>query len=416
MNWRQLDIQSHEQNKLIQDLTVKIEAKVAEQRHVGAELENQREQQVEVNGEFNVIQVRYYALGADIARAEQIITHHRERFTQLQNEQVKVEQNWQKLQQHLTIDQQHIQQFTDELVKLRSALTAVQRNEILSCNVLARAEQTMQEWQNEYDRFNQKAAEIMQKTRVEQTRIEYLEQKIVTAEKYLARIQAEQSQINLINLEKHISELNQQHVEWNTKIKVQQNLLADVIKKLSSQRYILEKLIQTLDEVRNRVQTAHVRSASLQALQQAALGSGSGSAKQWLQAQQLIHQARLAQKLTVSAGWELAVETVLGSYLEAVCVDDIKKFVRNFAGFSEGEVILFDTQSSVVCHHALPADDSLAKHVHSDYAVQTLLTSIYCADQTKKFRCCLGHAPTLGKYCISRYARWYLVRQTLATC
>jgi chromosome segregation protein len=44
---------------------------------------------------------------------------------------------------------------------------------------------------------------------------------------------------------------------------------------------------------------------------------------QWLKAQSLDLKPRVAQQLRVDRGWERAVETVLGSYLEAVCVDGL---------------------------------------------------------------------------------------------
>ena len=43
----------------------------------------------------------------------------------------------------------------------------------------------------------------------------------------------------------------------------------------------------------------------------------------WLVARQLADRPRLLEQLQVDDGWQLAVETVLGDYLQAVCVDSI---------------------------------------------------------------------------------------------
>jgi chromosome segregation ATPase len=67
---------------------------------------------------------------------------------------------------------------------------------------------------------------------------------------------------------------------------------------------------------------ARGRFASLQALQQAALGQSDGGI-QWLTGQGLAEKPRLGQQIKVKPGWETAVETVLGEYLQAVCVDDV---------------------------------------------------------------------------------------------
>src|SRR6202035_5980189 len=80
---------------------------------------------------------------------------------------------------------------------------------------------------------------------------------------------------------------------------------------------------QALNTLRTRWQEALGSQVSTEALQQAALGKVSGKVTQWLKAQSLDHQPRVAQQLRVERGWERAVENVLGSYLEAVRVDGL---------------------------------------------------------------------------------------------
>ena len=69
------------------------------------------------------------------------------------------------------------------------------------------------------------------------------------------------------------------------------------------------------------LQRLNGRLASLEALQQAALDPGTGTAE-WLKEHNLAERPRLAEGLKVEAGWELAVETVLGADLQAVLLDD----------------------------------------------------------------------------------------------
>ena len=77
--------------------------------------------------------------------------------------------------------------------------------------------------------------------------------------------------------------------------------------------------------------------ASLEALQQAALDPGTGTAE-WLKEHNLAERPRLAEGLKVEAGWELAVETVLGADLQAVLVDDFSGF--DLSGFTQGDLRL----------------------------------------------------------------------------
>ena len=52
-------------------------------------------------------------------------------------------------------------------------------------------------------------------------------------------------------------------------------------------------------------------------------GAGAGQGRRLAQSRGLEHSRRLAQQLSVDKGWDRAVETVLGGYLEAVCVDSL---------------------------------------------------------------------------------------------
>ena len=75
-------------------------------------------------------------------------------------------------------------------------------------------------------------------------------------------------------------------------------------------------------------------------MQQAALNPGKGTAE-WLAAQQLSERPPLAAGLRVEAGWELAVETVLGADLQAVLLDDEQQLNSlDLQGFSQGDLRL----------------------------------------------------------------------------
>ena len=68
--------------------------------------------------------------------------------------------------------------------------------------------------------------------------------------------------------------------------------------------------------VRSDLQTSKGKQASLEALQQAALGQDNVAINQWLSNKGLDNQLRLAEGLKIDDGWELAVETVLGDSLQ----------------------------------------------------------------------------------------------------
>ena len=94
---------------------------------------------------------------------------------------------------------------------------------------------------------------------------------------------------------------------------------------------------QTQQQAQGELQRLNGRLASLEALQQAALDPGKGVGE-WLREQQLSERPRLAEGLRVAAGWELAVETVLGADLHAVMLDDYQGL--EFTGLTQGDLRL----------------------------------------------------------------------------
>ncbi len=71
-----------------------------------------------------------------------------------------------------------------------------------------------------------------------------------------------------------------------------------------------------------------------------------GKITQWLKSQSLDRQPRVAQQLRVDRGWERAVETVLGSYLEAVCVDGLDSVTDLLASFDGGHLAVVSMGAS----------------------------------------------------------------------
>ena len=90
------------------------------------------------------------------------------------------------------------------------------------------------------------------------------------------------------------------------------------------------------------------------------------------------------QKLTVEDGWQKAVETVLGDYLQAVCVSDLTPVTETIARLKTGDVTILREHSKddVV----LDTTNTLAeKAAGAPAAIQRILSGVVVADN-------LGHA------------------------
>ena len=159
----------------------------------------------------------------------------------------------------------------------------------------------------------------------------------------------------------------------------QQGLLHQSQQQIAEQR---EQNIGTsaqLDEARGRQQSLRGRHASLEALQQAALGKREGAVTQWLQQRQLDRVPRLAEGIEVERGWERAVECVLGLNLEAVCVNDLDPLTGVLDELQHGALVLFDTNHGA----GSPASDdptALLSKIQAPWSLQPLLAGVYCAE------------------------------------
>ena len=83
LQWQRLQDQSSGQRQAIADSEIALEASIAEQRSIGAQIEIFRDEHVTKNDAFNTVQAQFYNLGAEIARTEQSIAHHEQRAQQL---------------------------------------------------------------------------------------------------------------------------------------------------------------------------------------------------------------------------------------------------------------------------------------------------------------------------------------------
>ena len=116
---------------------------------------------------------------------------------------------------------------------------------------------------------------------------------------------------------------------------------------------------------------------STEALQQAALGKVSGKVTEWLKSKSLDRQPRVAQQLRVERGWERAVETVLGSYLEAVCVDGLDSVTDLLASFDGGHLAVVSTSEAAAAPHGA---GSLQAKVQDSTVLSSVLSSVYTAE------------------------------------
>ncbi|SFI42712.1 condensin subunit Smc [Pseudomonas guineae] len=337
LRWQALNEQVGNREASISNQEVSFEALVAEQRNADASIERLRDGHHELSERFNLVQGRFYSVGGDIARIEQSIQHGQQRLRQLQDDLNEAERARLETESHMGHDRTLLVTLGEELHMLlpEQELTAAAAQE--SAAVLEDCESAMHGWQEQWDGFNQRSAEPRRQAEVLQSRIAQLEQSLERLAERQRRLSDELQQLAADPEDAAIIELGEQIAAGEIRLEDLQIEEEQQAERLLQLRNDLQQSGHSQQQAQGELQRLSGRLASLEALQQAALDPGKGIGD-WLREQQLSERPRLADGLRVEAGWELAVETVLGADLQAVLLDDFNSL--DFAGLSQGDLRL----------------------------------------------------------------------------
>ncbi|MBU1331062.1 MAG: chromosome segregation protein SMC [Gammaproteobacteria bacterium] len=337
LRWQTLNEQVGQREAVIGNQEVSFEALVAEQRNADASIERLRDGHHDLSERFNLVQGRFYSVGGDIARVEQSIQHGQQRLRQLQDDLREAERARLETESHLGHDRTLLATLGEELAMLEpeQELTAAAAEE--SAAVLETCEEAMQGWQEQWDGFNQRSAEPRRQAEVQQSRIAQLEQSLERLGERQRRLAEELQQLAADPQDAAILELSEQIAARELSLDDLHAAESQQAERLQQLRGELQQSGQAQQQAQGELQRLNGRLASLEALQQAALDPDSGVGD-WLQAQHLQARPRLAEGLRVEAGWELAVETVLGADLQAVLLDDFNNL--DFTGLAHGDLRL----------------------------------------------------------------------------
>lgn len=372
---RELDGDATSKDGILRERDTAMQGAIADLREIESSVETTREHFTERSEQLNQVQGRYYQIGADISRIEQAIQHARELRQRQRKDLEQAEQGLVENKLHLDRDESQIEQLQNELQHLTPELEIVREREQTSAAGLEQAEESMQQWQESWEDFNAQARGASEKTQVERARIEQLENQLRRLMSQRDRTQVELEAIAPGDIETRIEELSMQASEAAETTAQTNAELGEVSAQMQQLRERERELIAQQDRCRNELQQQQGRLVSMQALQNAALGQAQGKVAEWLQTHSLQGRPRLAQQLNVQTGWERAVETVLGSYLEAVCVDSIDSVSGMLDSLQVGTVTFFSAGSG-----GSARADRLSSRVQGPAGVASLLNNIIAVE------------------------------------
>jgi chromosome segregation protein len=399
LNWKTLDADVGEKDSIIRERETSLEAAVAEQRAIENDMEKARVRHDEASDSFNQVQGRFYEVGAAIARAEQALQHARELRKRQQSELEQTEAQWHEINGHITRDKQQMETLGAEITGLEPAFKDAKQAESRAAEALAQAEKAMQDWQTNWEAFNKGVGDHTQTAEVGRAQVEQLERQLMQMLQRRERVEAERKQYAADQQQQALSNLEGEAQAAEAKLQRLQGELAEVLKDLEARRAQEQQASRALHELRSKLEDNRGRVASLEALQQAALGKSREQVNAWLKQKRLDSSPRLAEKLRVDAGWERAVETVLGWHLEAIVVAESSPKPEDLAGLSGGSMTFIESSEQ-----AAPGAGLMQK-VKGPSALTDFLRGVRTADslaEALQQRASLGEGESL----ITRDGMW----------
>jgi chromosome segregation protein len=350
---------------------------LADLREVEAEIERIRADQSSKGDTLAAIQTRYYEAGAEVTRVEQSIQFTRELRQRQRTDLEQAEAQVADLTGVLQRDRGQLEALSQELATMVPGLDTAHAQELGTSQALQSCEQALTAWQQTWDTHAQAVALGQRETGVERARIEQLENQQRRLLQQQERQESERSALVQLQPAVALEALAERAAMAGDAGQKAATELQELLAEISVTRDREREQSQALNALRTRWQTALGTQVSTEALQQAALGKVSGKVTEWLKSKSLDRRPRVAQQLRVDRGWERAVETVLGSYLEAVCVDGLDSVTELLESFDGGHLAVVAMKEA-----SAEARDSalLQAKVQGATVLQSVLSSVYTAE------------------------------------
>ena len=370
-----LDAEANVRAAATRQSDIALQSVIAELRETESLIERMRAEQTARTDALTAIQARFYESGSQVTRIEQNIRHTRELRQRQRGDLDLAGSQVLELSEVIGRDRNQFDVLAAELATMVPNLDGAHLRERGAREALEEAEQALATQQHAWAQHVESVALGERETQVERARIEQFEGQQLRLLQQQERQQAEHAGMAGLQPVVALETLSRQAAMSTAAGEKAQAELNDLLGELASAREHEREQSKTVEDMRTRWQNAVSAQLSAEALQQAALGKASGQATQWLKSNSLDQRPRLGEQLRVERGWERAVETVLGSYLEAVCVDGLDRVAELLGDFDGGQLAIVSGGESAV----VVAGESLQAKVRGAVVLDCLLSSVYPA-------------------------------------
>ncbi len=370
-------------------------------RDLDSQIERQRAEHKNLQQQLNGTQGDYYAVSAEVGSLEQAIKHHQTSHEETVQEMSRTQLQLAQINTELEADVDTLETLKQDVLIADDSLEYAQERYDEGLQRQQEAQQQRLSWQQQWDAYRTESAKYNGQAEVQRVKTVQLENQNRLLQSRLDKLQVERDELSAGDLQNEIDTLDSSIEMLEEQREVLYSEFEALQQHIREQRQQIKRCHDELHQHRSELQHVKGKITSLELLQQHAMGKDNKHLQAWLVSVNLDNHQRLAEFLEVEAGWDTAVETVLNSYLEAVCVDSIEPLMQGLQALTGESLILFESGRAdsplgnpplsgvpidaamgvprVVCYRETTLQPLLDK-VSSAWQLTSLLSGIYCAD------------------------------------
>ncbi|MGF1526315.1 MAG: chromosome segregation protein SMC [Candidatus Competibacterales bacterium] len=408
LEWRRHAARREELRGALLRGETQLEGLVAEQRRLETQLEAQRQTLEECRSASEAVQRQHLETGAEIARLEQSLAHRKDLAERRRKDLAQLDQDLRQVAAQLLQDRESLEEITAQHLELAPGFAAAQAAEAQAQTALVSLEADRETWQGAWEAFGQRRMERQRLADRERNQIEYRERQGLERRRRVERLRLDAEALDEAGALAGLAILDAEAQAAEADRAAHAQALATLEEQLAAERSRHGQLVQEVEGLQARLQAGRGRLASLETLQEAALGRDRPQA--WLAAQGLLDRPRLAEQLRVAPGWERAAEAVLGPHLDAVCLAE-DEFATAAAALAHnapgrGALVVGDgTSAAVPAQDPVPPGASLAVAVAVPAALVPTLAAVTLVEDLTG---ALAQVPSLaaGASLVTRDGLW----------
>lgn len=378
MRWKNYDGVSQELDNRLQTIAETHNRLFVTLREIDNELDQKRSGYKLQQQQTDIAQGNYYQVVADVSGLEQAI-----RMNEMNHEEVRQEIN--RLQGQAERFSEELQNDQHQLEELKRAASEAEENIAVAEEQVESAQhgqqeihQRRQQWQLHWEEFRTGSAKYNEEAEILRLKIHQLETQNRQLKIRYEKLESERNELSVGQLETETADLAAAIEQLDVQRSELQQQLESAHQKTGQQRQQIKQIHDDLHDSRSELHAINGKITSLELLQLHAMGKDNRKLMDWLEQLKLDNVPRLAEFTVADQGWELAVETVLGSYLEAICLDDMHSVLAALPQLQGESLSLVKTTAQAV-QPGKSAMPLLSEKINSPWDLQGLLTGIYCA-------------------------------------